>query len=137
MRGRGGVDLDTVWEDHPVAYLSIGVPEFPNFFMLNGPNGPVGNFSLIRIAEQQLHYILQLMEKLRAGECRAISPRKAVAEEFEKARTVEARKSIWATGCKSWYLDKHGVPASWPWSSSRFDEEMAAPKFDAYELAAN
>ena len=137
VRGRGGVDLDAVWEDHPVAYLSIGVPEFPNFFMLNGPNGPVGNFSLIRIAEQQLQYILQLMEKLRAGECRAISPRKSVAEEFEKARTAAARKSIWATGCKSWYLDKHGVPASWPWSSSRFDEEMASPKFDAYELAAN
>ena len=135
VRGRGGVDLDRVWEDHPVAYLSIGVPEFPNFFMLNGPNGPVGNFSLIRIAEQQLQYILQLMEKLRNGECRAISPRQSAAEEFEKARTAAARKSIWATGCKSWYLDKHGVPASWPWSSSRFDEEMAAPKFDAYELA--
>ncbi len=135
MRGRGGIDLDQVWEDHPVAYLSIGVPDFPNFFMLNGPNGPVGNFSLIRIAEQQLQYILQLMEKLRAGECRAISPRQSAAQEFEKVRIEAARKSIWATGCKSWYLDKHGVPASWPWSSSRFDEEMSAPKFDAYELA--
>ncbi len=135
MRGRGGVDLDTVWEDHPVAYLSIGVPDFPNFFMLNGPNGPVGNFSLIRIAEQQLHYILQLLDRIRTGECRAISPRHSAAEAFEKARTEAARKSIWATGCKSWYLDKHGVPASWPWSGRRFDEEMAAPKFDAYDLA--
>ena len=63
VRGRGGVDLDDVWADHPVAYLSISIPEFPNFFMLNGPNGPVGNFSLIRIAELQLGYILQLMEK--------------------------------------------------------------------------
>lgn len=133
VRGRGGVDLDKVWEDHPVAYLSIAVPDFPNFFMLNGPNGPVGNFSLIRIAEQQLHYILQLLEKLRSGECREISPRHAVAAEFEKARAEAAKQSIWATGCKSWYLDKHGVPASWPWSTIRFDEEMATPKFDAYE----
>lgn len=133
VRGRGGVDLDKVWEDHPVAYLSIAVPDFPNFFMLNGPNGPVGNFSLIRIAEQQLRYILQLLEKLRSGECREISPRHAVAAEFEKARAEAAKQSIWATGCKSWYLDKHGVPASWPWSTSRFDEEMATPKFDAYE----
>lgn len=137
VRGRDGVDLDQVWEDHPIAYLSIGVPGFPNFFMLNGPNGPVGNFSLIRIAEQQLKYIMQLMEKLRGGECRAISPRQSTAVEFERARAEAARKSIWATGCRSWYLDKHGVPASWPWSSARFDEEMAAPKLDAYELAAN
>ncbi|MGE0824573.1 MAG: flavin-containing monooxygenase [Candidatus Binatia bacterium] len=133
VRGRRGVDLDTVWEDHPVAYLSISVPDFPNFFMLNGPNGPVGNFSLIRIAEQQLHYILQLLEKLRTGECREISACHTAAAEFEKARAEAAKKSIWATGCKSWYLDKHGVPASWPWSTSRFDEEMAAPAFDAYE----
>lgn len=133
VRGRGGVDLDKVWEDHPVAYLSIAVPDFPNFFMLNGPNGPVGNFSLIRIAEQQLHYILQLLEKLRSGECREISPRHAAAAEFERARAEAAKQSIWATGCKSWYLDKHGVPASWPWSTTRFDEEMATPKFDAYE----
>jgi len=101
--------------------------------MLNGPNGPVGNFSLIRIAEQQLHYILQLMDKLRAGNCREISPLQSAATAFEKARSVAAKKSIWATGCKSWYLDKHGVPASWPWSSARFDEEMATPKFEAYD----
>lgn len=133
VRGRNGIDLDKVWEDHPVAYLSISVPDFPNFFMLNGPNGPVGNFSLIRIAELQLHYILQLLEKIRTGECRAISPRQAAAAEFERMRTEAAKKSIWATGCKSWYLDKHGVPASWPWSTARFDEEMAKPKFEAYE----
>ncbi|MBM4255515.1 MAG: NAD(P)/FAD-dependent oxidoreductase [Deltaproteobacteria bacterium] len=133
VRGRGGIDLDKVWEDHPVAYLSISVPNFPNFFMLNGPNGPVGNFSLIRIAELQLHYILQLLEKVRTGECREISPTHKAATEFEKARAEAAKKSIWATGCKSWYLDKHGVPASWPWSTKRFDEEMAKPKFEAYE----
>jgi cation diffusion facilitator CzcD-associated flavoprotein CzcO len=135
VRGRGGVDLDTVWEDHPVAYLSIGIPDFPNFFMLNGPNGPVGNFSLIRIAEQQLHYILQLLEKLRQGECHEISPRHAAAAAFEQARAEAAKKSIWATGCQSWYLDKHGVPASWPWSANRFDAEMATPNLDAYDLA--
>lgn len=57
--GRDGVNLDDVWEDHPVACLSISIPQFPNFFMLNGPNGPLGNFSLIRIAESQVAYILQ------------------------------------------------------------------------------
>ena len=133
VRGRGGVDLDDVWEDHPVAYLSISIPEFPNFFMLNGPNGPVGNFSLINIAELQLGYILQLIDKLRAGECREISASRSAALDFEAARTQAAKKSIWATGCKSWYLDKHGVPASWPWSRDRFEQEMAAPKFEAYE----
>ena len=43
------------------------VPGFPNFFMLNGPNGPVGNFSLIEVAELQFGYVLQLVEQVRAG----------------------------------------------------------------------
>ena len=134
VRGRGGVDLDDVWADHPVAYLSISIPEFPNFFMLNGPNGPVGNFSLIRIAELQLGYVLQLMEKIRKGECREISASRPATDDYERDRTQAAKTSIWATGCNSWYLDKHGVPASWPWSQAHFDTEMAAPKLAAYEV---
>lgn len=134
--GRNGINLDDAWDDHPVAYLSIAVPEFPNFFMLNGPNGPVGNFSLIQIAEAQMAYILQLLEQIRVGQCREISPNAHATEAFEKKRSDAARKSIWATGCKSWYLDKHGVPASWPWSPSRFFEEMNRPKLEFYDLVA-
>ncbi len=103
--------------------------------MLNGPNGPVGNFSLIQIAEHQVHYILQLLGQLREGTCREISASRAATEDFEAARSEAARHSIWATGCRSWYLDKNGVPASWPWSRDRFFEEMAAPKLEAYEVA--
>ncbi len=135
VKGRNGVDLDDVWADHPVAYLSISIPQFPNFFMLNGPNGPVGNFSLILIAEHQLAYILQLLEQIRAGRCREIAAKLDASQSFEVVRIEAAKKSIWATGCKSWYLDKNGVPASWPWSRDRFFEVMKKPELEAYELA--
>ena len=131
--GRNGVDLDDVWSDHPVAYLSISIPEFPNFFMLNGPNGPVGNFSLIQIAESQVSYVMQLIGQIRAGECREISATAKATQDFESARAAAAKRSIWATGCKSWYLDKHGVPASWPWTPSRFFEEMASPNLEQFD----
>ena len=133
--GLDGVNLNDVWADHPVAYLSISVPRFPNFFMLNGPNGPVGNFSLIQIAESQIDYILQLVDQIRRGRWQALSANEAVTREYEKERGIAAKKSIWATGCKSWYLDKNGVPASWPWSPSRFFEEMKAPKLEFFDLA--
>ncbi|MEX2481886.1 MAG: NAD(P)/FAD-dependent oxidoreductase [Gammaproteobacteria bacterium] len=135
VRGRGGVDLDDVWADHPVAYLSVSIPEFPNFFMLNGPNGPVGNFSLILIAEAQVAYILQLVEQIRTGRCREICVTPTASVSFEEKRSAAAKKSIWSTGCKSWYLDKNGVPASWPWTPDRFFEEMTTPQLEAYDLA--
>ena len=136
VRGKGGIDLDDVWSEHPVAYLSISVPGFPNFFMINGPNGPVGNFSLIQIAEAQVAYILQLLEQLRIGTCREISANVHATAWFEQKRSEAAKKSIWATGCKSWYLDKRGVPASWPWTPSRFFEEMNRPKLEFYDQVA-
>jgi len=131
--GRGGVNLDDVWSESPTAYLSISIPEFPNFFMLNGPNGPVGNFSLISIAESQVSYILTLLEEIRGGRCREISANADVSASFEEERVAAAKKSIWSTGCKSWYLDKNGVPASWPWSRDKFFEVMADPKLEAFD----
>ena len=136
VTGRGGINLDDVWADRPIAYLSLSVPGFPNMFLLNGPNGPVGNFSLIQIAEMQLGYVIQILNKLRDGECREISASPSATAEFDKARVEAAKGAIWSTGCKSWYLDKFGVPASWPWSYARFAEEMAAPKFEAFEQIA-
>ena len=131
--GRGGINLDDVWSDHPFAYLSISIPEFPNFFLLNGPNSPVGNFSLIQLAESQVSYILQLIGQIRVGECREISASASAMAAFESERCAAAKKSIWATGCNSWYLDKHGVPLNWPWTPSHFFEEMASPRLESFD----
>lgn len=132
--GRDGTRLDRVWAARPAAYLSISIPGFPNFFMLNGPNGPVGNFSLIEVAELQWAYITQLIALVRSGRCREVSATAAAAERFESERTEAAKKTVWMTGCRSWYLDDRGIPAAWPWTFDRFREEMAQPRLDAYEL---
>jgi cation diffusion facilitator CzcD-associated flavoprotein CzcO len=134
VRGRDGVDLEDVWKDRPNAYLSISIPNFPNLFMLNGPNGPVGNFSLITIADMQLHYILQLVDELRAGRGREISASEAAMARFSEEFDRAARNTIWATGCRSWYLDSRGIPAVWPFTYQRFTEEMAKPRLASYEL---
>jgi cation diffusion facilitator CzcD-associated flavoprotein CzcO len=134
VTGRDGRTLDDAWAKRPVAYLSISVPGFPNLFMLNGPNGPVGNFSLIEVAELQLAYVLQLLEPLRAGRCREVAPRAEATERFDAERVEAAKQTVWITGCRSWYLDDRGIPAVWPWTFDRFREEMAAPKLPAFEL---
>lgn len=131
--GDDGVTLERAWANRPSAYLSITIPGFPNFFMLNGPNGPVGNFSLIEVAELQFAYILQLVERLRVGEFTEISASPRALESFEDARLEAAKKTIWMTGCRSWYLDDRGVPAVWPWPFERFRAEMREPKLEDFE----
>jgi cation diffusion facilitator CzcD-associated flavoprotein CzcO len=132
--GRDGTKLNEVWADRPSAYLSISIPDFPNLFMLNGPNGPVGNFSLIEVAELQFGYIMQLVDRIRSGGGTEISATQAALDRFEADRLEAAKKTIWSTGCRSWYLDDRGVPAVWPWPFFQFRERMAAPDPEAYEL---
>jgi cation diffusion facilitator CzcD-associated flavoprotein CzcO len=134
ITGRDGHTLDQIWAKRPNAYLSISIPDFPNFFMLNGPNGPVGNFSLIEVAELQFAYVMQLIERLRNGECQEISATREAMDAFEAVRTEAAKKTVWVTGCRSWYLDDRGIPATWPWSFARFREEMREPALANFEL---
>ena len=131
--GRDGTRLDDVWAERPTAYLSLSVPGFPNLFMLNGPNGPIGNFSLIDVAERQFAYVLQLVERLRSGEtCEVCATEEATAA-LEADRVEAAKNTVWSTGCRSWYLDDRGVPAAWPWSFQRFRDAMDQPDFGAYD----
>ncbi|HEX4862604.1 MAG TPA: NAD(P)/FAD-dependent oxidoreductase [Acidimicrobiales bacterium] len=135
VKGRDGVSLDDAWVERPSAYLSVSVPEFPNLFLLNGPNGPVGNFSLIDVAEAQIGYILQLVHLLGTADGGGeISATYEAAERFESARVEAAKRTVWATGCRSWYLDDRGIPAAWPWTMHRFVEAMSRPDLADYDI---
>ncbi|MCH7707486.1 MAG: NAD(P)/FAD-dependent oxidoreductase, partial [Myxococcales bacterium] len=134
VNGRDGTELDDVWKDSPFAYMAISIPEFPNLFMLNGPNGPVGNFSLIDVAEMQFSYIMQLVELIQSGLCNEVSASQVAMERFDAERKEAAKTTIWATGCKSWYLDADGLPSAWPFTFDRFREEMAKPHLDDFEM---
>jgi len=134
--GRGGVRLGDVWAKRPSAYLAVSMPDFPNLFMLNGPTGPVGNFSLIDIAEQQLNYIFQLIAAAQVGGFREIAVTREAMADYDERRIERAKGTIFASGCKSWYLDSEGVPSIWPWTFDEFREQMAAPDLLSYEMVA-
>ena len=133
VTGAGGVALDEAWAQRPEAYLGVSVPGFPNLFLINGPNGPVGNFSLIEVAELQVGFVLQLLDHARARGGAIAASAEALAR-FEAERVEATKHTVWATGCRSWYLDDRGVPAAWPWPFSRFRERMAAPDLADFEV---
>ncbi len=134
VKGRNGADLNAFWERRPTAYLAVSMPDFPNFFMLNGPTGPVGNFSLIDIAERQWAYISHFIDLIEQGKAKAVSASHAAMTRYEERRIAAAQKTVFGSGCTSWYLDKEGVPLTWPWSYDAFAEAMSAPVMEDFEL---
>jgi len=132
--GRDGKTLDDAWGDNPTAYMAISIPGFPNLFMLNGPNGPVGNFSLIDVAEMQFGYIMQLVDRVRSSGGREIEVSEEAMALFDEERREAAKSTIWNSGCRSWYIAADGLPMAWPWTFDRFRAEMKSPRFDDYRV---
>ena len=132
--GRNGLSLDTFWTPRPTAHYAVTLPGFPNMFMLNGPTGPVGNFSLIDIAERQWEYIDQLLSIIHSGDAETVEPKISAFEDYEKRRIEAAQKTIFSSGCSSWYLDKTGIPMTWPWSYQDFADAMQQPILSEYDI---
>ena len=134
MIGLDGITIDEAWDKGAQAHRSIGIPGFPNFFMLIGPNSPIGNFSLITIAEHQMGYIMRLIDLWRSSTADSIVPKKNAAEKFNSDVKNAMNKTVWASGCQSWYIDKFGNPAMWPWSMERFRDEMKEPELTEFDI---
>ncbi len=134
VTGVGGLTLDEAWAEGNKGYKCVSVPGFPNWFMIGGPQSPIGNFSWITTIESEVGYIAELIKLLRAGEARAIAPKQDAADAFNEAVKARLPKTIWAQGCTNWYTDKFGNVACWPWTLQDFKAEMKHPNLDHFEL---
>ena len=132
VTGLQGKTLEQAWSDVPTAYKSISVPDFPNLYFMNGPTSPVGNFSLIDTSEMQWGYISQLIERGEQAGVAGLSAKPEALTLYDQERKQAAKGSVFGSGCNSWYLDKNGIPNTWPWSQSRFRQEMSEPVWQDY-----
>jgi cyclohexanone monooxygenase len=134
-RGQDGRTLDEVWAEGNQGYLAVTVPGFPNWFMIGGPNSPIGNFSWLLTAENQFGYALKLIQRLARGNVSEIAPKREASRRFNEQIREALPGTVWATGCSSWYIDRHGNIASWPWTFEKFEADMSEPQWDDFEMA--
>ena len=132
--GENGQSVKEVWADGTRAYRSVAIPGFPNFFMLVGPNSPIGNISLIDVSEVQADFIMQCIDLLRKGEATALAPTAEATRSFHETLLDAMQNTVWVTGCNSWYLDKGGVPNTWPWTARRFHKEVRRPNLADFDI---
>ena len=134
MRGKGGVSIDDVWANKVQAYRSLFIPQFPNFFLMLGPNTPIGNFSVIAMSEVQCAYVLQCIARWCQGHFDEMDVKPQAMQAFNHYLKQGMSKTVWVGGCNSWYLDKDGDPAMWPYSWKQWVNEMAAPAWSDFNL---
>jgi len=113
--GTGGVDLLDAWKTGPEAYLGLSVAGFPNFFMLVGPNTGLGHNSMVFMIESQVAYVMDALKTMRKQKLRAVDVKPDAQVTFNKSIQGQLSKTVWTSGCKSWYVDANGKNTTlWP-----------------------
>lgn len=136
MTGLGGTTLEEIWAKGAISYRAVAQPEMPNFFTLQGPYSPIGNISLIFIAECQADYIMNCIEIIRERHV-ALAPKRQAVDRLLGEMREGLKNTKWVTGCQSWYFDKDGNIALYPFSGARYEREMtAAPDLDDFQILA-
>jgi cation diffusion facilitator CzcD-associated flavoprotein CzcO len=133
--GENGVDLERYWDGAPRAHRAVAIPGFPNFWMLEGPTGPVGNMSLIMVTEHQIDYVVAMLDRMKADGLAAIAVREEAFRAYNDAMKARVPRTVWVTGgCTSWYMDKTGMPNLYPWPPKQYLQAMHSPEFSEFRL---
>lgn len=82
IRGRDGVSLRDLWKDGPSTYLGIAAQNYPNLFMVLGPNSPFTNIP--PAAEVHVDWIVELIAQARARGAKQIETTKTAERGWEE-----------------------------------------------------
>ncbi len=117
--GRTGHSLRELWgEDDPRAYLGVSVPEFPNLFIMYGPNTNLGHGgSAIFHAECQIRYVMDLLRHMLEDKLSSIEVRRDVHDDYNRRVDAAHERMVWTHGgMNNWYKNRKGrVFANSPW----------------------
>lgn len=121
----------------PVAYLSLVVDGFPNFFIMLGPNSAIGAGSLNAILESEGDYIVKCIRKLQKEDYASMSIKKARITDWSNYCHTYFKKTVYTDQCNSWYKSAGGtgdrVTGLWPGSTLHAMEALRAPRWEDYE----
>ncbi|MGA8256405.1 MAG: NAD(P)/FAD-dependent oxidoreductase [Nocardioides sp.] len=132
VSGRAGADLHEQWADGARAHLGIALPDFPNLFIIYGPNTNLGGSSIIGMMEAQAAYIAQVAARIAESGAQFAEIRPEVAEAYDREMQSRLRASSW-NGCDSWYVDGPRITTNWPGTVAEYQERTS--KVDWDELA--
>jgi 4-hydroxyacetophenone monooxygenase len=136
VTGRSGRTTREVWGEHDAtAYLGITVPDFPNLFIMTGPNTALGHGgSFITILEYQIRYVMDLISSMVEQGLGTVEVRREVHDEYTRAVDAAHARMVWThPAMNNWYRNDDGrVVAVLPWRIVEYWEMTRTANLDDY-----
>jgi 4-hydroxyacetophenone monooxygenase len=137
VTGRGGADIQTRWHGTAAAYMGVTVPDFPNLFLLYGPNtGVIVHGNLVFFIEGQANYAMTAIRLLLQSGADGLSLKTDVYDQYRREIEEANALRVWGwSSVSSWYKNAAGKsPIMWPLSTLEFWQRTRAASPDHYEL---
>lgn len=126
-------DLQTKWQHGAEAYLGITVPDFPNFFMLYGPNTNATS-SIVFMLECQAHYIASAIKLLERRNARWMNVKPERFRTFSDSVQERLSKTVAAdANCFTYMKTAEGrLTTNWPGYATEYWRLTRAARANDY-----
>lgn len=104
--GKHGLSLEQQWSSGMQGYQSTTVHNFPNLFILNGPNTGSGHNSALYFLETQFDLVLDALQFFEQEQIQVFEADQNAENRYMQELQQLSQGSVWLSeSCKSWYLD--------------------------------
>lgn len=128
----GEATVQARWEERVEALHGTCIAGFPNLFLMLGPNTGLGHNSVILMAEAQADYTAQCLRRIRDGGLLGLEVRPEVQSAHQASIERALRRTVWLSGCASWYQAGGSSPILWPDSVWAFQRRLARPRWSDF-----
>ncbi len=135
--GIGGITIEEAWKkDGARAYLGLTVPDFPNLFVLYGPNAQCRTGGLFTWLEVWGRYAVKSVVKLIESGKHSMNCRRDIFDDYNARMDEEHKRCVWtAEGQKSYFLNEHGRPGVLlPWNPVEYFDWVYEPDLADFEV---
>jgi 4-hydroxyacetophenone monooxygenase len=133
--GVDGTSLRASWgADDARAYLGMTVPNFPNLFLMYGPNTNPHAGSVLFYSECQARYVAQLLRQMAERDIAAVTCRQDVFDDYIRRVDDAHSRMVWThPRVSNYYRNAVGrVVTNLPWRQVDYFEMTYAPNLDDY-----
>lgn len=135
--GRGGLEIHDYWQGDAKGFAGITVPNFPNLFMMLGPNTTgVAAGGLHIMMERAAEYAVEAIHQLLLRETAALDLKQEALDRHIEWVDAENRRMTWGQPyVTNWYKNRFNrVSQVWPFTTTEYWRITENVEADDYEF---
>jgi cation diffusion facilitator CzcD-associated flavoprotein CzcO/acetyl esterase/lipase len=107
LTGRQGITLEKKWANGPTTYLGIQIAEFPNFFMITGPQSAASQYNIPLAIEDHVDFVTNAIAKVVADETGTFEATLEAEQTWGKLADALLHMTVIPQAKGSWYMGEN------------------------------